>query len=483
LLQAAESPGHPIDGILCEDTSRLSRKLADVLNLSERLNFAGVRICFVAQGIDSTEEKFQLLVAARGMIDQLFLADTARRVHRGMEALVRKGLHTGGRCYGYKRVKIAEINGVRLVVDESEASVVRRIFDLFATGHSLKQVARTLNAEGVPSPQPQLGRIQRSWAPSAIRQILLNEKYIGKLVWNRRKKVRNPKTGRRVFRVRPQSDWMRNDVPELRIVSDEQWKGVQERFEYVRSHFGPDTKAGLIPHWAQVSSPYLFSGVLRCALCGASMNIVSGTGKRAYSRYGCPMHALRGTCTNDLTERSEILEDRLLQKLQETILRPEVVEYALDRFERELERQMERIDDDLETLKRRKQLREGEIQRFTAALLAAGGAPTPQAIIAAINEREAELKQISSRLLEISPDSFQAKLRDVREFVTSQLGDLRKLLLSDVGIAKAELLKHVQRIDLRPVEAGGERFYLAEGEWDLLGGFASRKTVGAAGRS
>ena len=50
--------------ILAEDTSRLSRKLADVLNLCDRLNFAGVRVCFVAQGIDSSEDhKFQLLLA------------------------------------------------------------------------------------------------------------------------------------------------------------------------------------------------------------------------------------------------------------------------------------------------------------------------------------------------------------------------------------------------------------------------------------
>lgn len=483
LLAAAESPAHPVDAILCEDTSRLSRKLADVLYLSERLNFAGVRICFVAQGIDSSEEKFQFLVAARGMIDQIFLADTARRVHRGMKGLVRKGLHTGGRCYGYKSAKAGVRDSVRLVVDESEAPVVRRIFDLFASGYSLKRVARMLNAKGVPSPQPQLGRIQRSWAPSAIRQILLNEKYIGKVVWNRRKKVRNPKTGRRVFRARPQSEWMRKDVPELRIVSDEQWKGVQGRFEYVRSHFGPNTKAGLIPHWAQVNSPYLFSGILRCAVCGASMNIVSGAGKRAYSRYGCPVHALRGTCTNGLTERSEILENRLLQKLQETILRPEVVEYALDRFESELGRQMENVDDELETLKRRKRVLEGEIQQFTSALLAAAATRTPEAIVAAINDRETELKQISGRLLESCSDSFQAKLRDIREFVTSRLGDLRKLLSCDVPTAKAELLKHVQRIDLKPVAAGGERFYLAEGEWDLLGGFGGRKSVGAAGRS
>lgn len=213
------------------------------------------------------------------------------------------------------------------------------------------------------------------------------------------------------------------------------------------------------------------------------MNIVSGAGKRAYSRYGCPMHALRGTCTNGLTERSEILEKRLPQKLQETILRPEVVEHALDRFESELGRQMENVDDELETLKRRKRVLEGEIQQFTSALLAAAGTRTPEAIAAAINDRETELKQISGRLLESRSDSFQAKLRDNREFVTSRLGDLRRLLSCDVPTARAELLKHVQRTDLKPVAAGGERFYLAEGEWDLLGGSGGRKSVGAAGRS
>ena len=61
-----------------------------------------------------------------------------------MEGLVRRGLHTGGRCYGYRREKTGEGYRVRLVVDESEASVVQRIFNLFASGYSLERVARTL---------------------------------------------------------------------------------------------------------------------------------------------------------------------------------------------------------------------------------------------------------------------------------------------------------------------------------------------------
>ena len=221
MLRGAESRDRPFDVILAEDTSRLSRKLADVLNLCERFRFAGTRVCFVSQGIDSSDEQFQLLIAARGMIDQLFLTDTAKRVRRGMEGRVLKGFSFGGRCFGYRRRK--EVGGARLSVVEGEAAVVRRIFVLYAQGWSLKKIAKLLNAEGVSSPRPQRGRLQRSWAPGAIRHILLNQRYTGKLVWNRQEKVRNPATGRRVKRARPESEWVRVEAPELRVVSDELW--------------------------------------------------------------------------------------------------------------------------------------------------------------------------------------------------------------------------------------------------------------------
>lgn len=222
LLADTESPARPFEVILAEEASRLSRKQADILNLCERFNFAGVRLCFVCQGIDSSDDTFQLLLATRGLIDQLFLADTAKRVHRGLEGLARKGLHTGGRCYGYRRRE--DESGVHLEVEPTEATVVRRIFQMYADSHSLKQIAKKLNGEGVPSPQPQLGRIQRTWASTAVRYILLNERYVGRTVWNKKQKVRNPLTGRRVNRPRPESEWIPVEAPALRIVSDELWQ-------------------------------------------------------------------------------------------------------------------------------------------------------------------------------------------------------------------------------------------------------------------
>jgi len=227
LLAAAESKPRPFDVLLVEDASRLSRKQADVLNLCERLSFAGVKIHFISQGIDSGDEKFQLLLLARGMIDQLFLADTAKRVRRGLEGLIRRGLHTGGRCFGYRSRK--DPDGTRLEIYEPEAIVVRRIFHLYADGNSLKAISKKLNAEGVTSPQPQKGRLSRSWSPGAIRTILRNQRYIGKVIWSKRHKVRDPKTGRRVFRTKEGEAPIHGaSQPELRIVPEKLWRAVNE---------------------------------------------------------------------------------------------------------------------------------------------------------------------------------------------------------------------------------------------------------------
>ena len=119
------------------------------------------------------------------------------------------GLHTGGRIFGYRRVPIESatkldgfrrpaIAGVRLEIDPSQAPMIRRIFERYAGGHSMKRIAIDMNRESILSPQPQKGRVARSWAQSSVRHILLNERYRGVAVWAKTKKVRSP-NGKRIY--------------------------------------------------------------------------------------------------------------------------------------------------------------------------------------------------------------------------------------------------------------------------------------------
>lgn len=59
--------------------------------------------------------------------------------------------------------------------------------------------------------------------------ILNNELYIGRLVWNRQRFVKDPDTRKRIARPNPQSDWVIQDVPELRIVDEALWLAVREQ--------------------------------------------------------------------------------------------------------------------------------------------------------------------------------------------------------------------------------------------------------------
>jgi DNA invertase Pin-like site-specific DNA recombinase len=247
---------HPIDVILVDDTSRLSRKLADSLRIFDQLRFSGVRLIFVSQGIDTDSEQAEVLLATHGIVDSLYIQELAKKTHRGVEGRALQGFHTGGRCFGYRTVPIEDptrtdsygrpqIVGVKLEVHPEQAPIVRRIFADYGAGDSIKTIAKKLNAEGVTSPAPHRGQRHPSWAPSAISVMLHNEPYRGTAVWNRTRKVRDPRTGRRVQRLRQRAEWTVVDAPHLRIVSDEIWQAVKNRLESVNATFSSRVGAGI----------------------------------------------------------------------------------------------------------------------------------------------------------------------------------------------------------------------------------------------
>jgi site-specific DNA recombinase len=303
LLAAVEQKARAFDAILIDDTSRLTRKLADALNLYERLTFAGVRLIAVSQGVDSESSQAEILFGVHGLIDSVYSRELALKTRRGMQGCALKALHTGGRVFGYRSLR--ETDGVKLEIVSDEADTIRRMFDLYGMGHSLKRIAYQLNSEGVKSPQPQKGR--QSWCVSSVRHILRNRRYKGEIVWNTKRKVRVPGTGRRVYRHRPESEWVVTSAPRLRIVSDEQFAAVDRRFETTKKLWGVGS-TGLAR--GQQKQVYLFSGLLRCGECGGSITLVGGRTKTSRSEYGCSLHAQRGNSICKNSFRIQPLADR-----------------------------------------------------------------------------------------------------------------------------------------------------------------------------
>jgi hypothetical protein len=250
-----------------------------------------------------------------------------------MQRLALRGLHTGGRCFGYTSVKNAN-GSAKLEVNKEQAEIVHRSFLLCAeSGYSLRRIAHTLNSEGILAPQPQKGRLSRSWCVSSVRHVLLNRKYVGKTIWNTKRKLRVPGTSKRVYRPRPESEWTTLDTPHLRIVSDELFAAAGRRFEKVKQTLGRpgQESSGLVIGPRR----YLFSGLLKCAECGGSISLVSGRGRNGADRYGCSLNHQRGVavCSNSLLVRRDELEESLLKGLSESVLKTEVVDYAVAKME------------------------------------------------------------------------------------------------------------------------------------------------------
>jgi len=166
-------------------------------------------------------------------MNALFLKDLASKIRRGQRGRITSGFSAGGLSYGYQEVR--ELDGAGNVVrgkrsvKESEAAVVRRIFMEYVSGKSPRRIAAELNADGIPSPrggQWNASTINGHWGRR--NGILQNELYKGQLIHNRVRMLRDPDTGRRISRVNPETEWIRVEVPELKIVSDELRSSVQQ---------------------------------------------------------------------------------------------------------------------------------------------------------------------------------------------------------------------------------------------------------------
>jgi hypothetical protein len=161
---------------------------------------------------------------------QMYLKDLAEKTRRGQLGRALKGRIPGGRAYGYDVLPAGPDGAGERRINSAEATVVQRIFTLFAAGTSPRAIAKQLNAEGVPGPDG------RDWRDTTIRGqldrgtgLLNNALYAGRLEWNRCSYVKDPRTGKRVARPNPRTQWEIVPVPELRIIDDALWDAVKAR--------------------------------------------------------------------------------------------------------------------------------------------------------------------------------------------------------------------------------------------------------------
>ena len=332
LLTDAQSGNYNI--VIAESIDRLSRDQEHIAALYKQLSFLGIPMVTVAEG-----EINEMHNGLKGTMSALYLKDLAQKTRRGLEGRIRAGKSAGGNSYGYRVVRQLLAGGTATTgereIDAQAAEIVRGIFNDYVAGKSPRAIAGRLNADCIPGPRG------RAWGTSMIHGnprrgtgILNNELYVGKLVWNRQRFIKDPATGRRQARPNPPDQWCVTEVPDLRVVEDALWDAAKARQEG-RRHAMRESHGGYCPERAK-RPKYLFSGLLRCGQCGATYTLVGKT------RYGCAAARNKGTCENRRTiERSEV-ETRVLDGLKTHLLHPDLFAVFVDEFRREYEKSARR---------------------------------------------------------------------------------------------------------------------------------------------
>ena len=316
------------DVVWCLSPDRLARAYAYQVVVLDELARHGVTVRFADAPAIADDPQARLLTQVQGVIAEYERAKITERNRRGRLWRARAGeVITWKAPFGFRRVPRAGDTPAHLVIHEPEATVVRRIFDDYVTGgHSVREITRRLNADGIASPS---GR--PVWSTSAISNLLRNESYIGRLYFNRTKPTPDPRPGRPPRQVaRPKEEWIAIPVPA--IVTDEMFEAAAR------------TSTGNAIFSARRARPgaFLLRGLVRCGACDVGVNCHQRPTNRKpdapwnryyYCRNHDPLRA--GGQEHRCPERNiraDALDTFVFDQVRQALTRPEVLlsgEHAL----------------------------------------------------------------------------------------------------------------------------------------------------------
>ena len=374
------------DVVVAESLDRLFRDQEFIAHLHKHLSFAGVKLLSVSEG-----EISELQIGLLGTMGALYLKQLAEKTRRGLRGRVEQGRSGGGNSYGYDVVLQKNADGSHdaggRCINVTEATIVCRIYRLYADGVSPREIAKTLNREGVRGPAG------ATWGPSTINGnaargtgILNNELYVGRLVWNRLRYLKDPSTGRRRSKPNAASAVIIKDVPHLRIVPQDLWDAVKVRQRQMARETRPDRKRNF---WTHQRPRYLLSGLMKCGLCGASFT------KSGHNRFACAGSRDRGTCRNRLTMRGAEIEAAILAGLKSRLMQPDLFEEFAREFVAEVNRQRRSNAGEADALRRNIDRVGRQITRLVDAIVDGADA---RALNAKLKELEAEQGRLKEEL-------------------------------------------------------------------------------------
>ena len=320
------------------DKDRLGREQVETAYWLKKFAQAGVKIIEVRSGrsvaFGSPTDK--IVETVMGIVGEIEQVKAGERTAVKMFEKARAGYVTGGVTFGYDNVPILKADGKKrdhciYAINPTQAAIVVRIFEMVAAGMGFKRIAHALNHEHCPSPRPAKNARTPGWCPSTVRAVLHRDLYQGILVYGKtikRNQFRQKQSSHCVGAQRPPDDWVRKDLPELRIVSPQLWRQAHERLTHTRHAYLRSTGGKLEGRpIARTAAKYLLTGMATCGACGGTMSArVKFTRGYKQMMYECMVNRQKGrtVCPNTLQVKQADADALLIWMLEERMMKPAV---------------------------------------------------------------------------------------------------------------------------------------------------------------
>lgn len=293
------------DILLSKSYSRFGRNMVETLSAIKELREAGIRIIFIEDNLDSTKDTTNFGLFS--WLAEMESKKTSERIKTVFDNFKEKGkIYNCIAPWGYDY----DIEKKNFVINEVEASIIRRIFKLYVQGNGTTRIANILTSEGIKGKN---GGVIRG---NTIKNTILNEVYVGTLVQGKSEGIDVTISKRNKIE---QEKWVKHLNNHEAIITYETFIEANKRFK-VNSEKAKKHRYS-IKGIERSSNASLFSNLLICSNCGASITIRRKKGKKIH--YNCSEYEKVGVSVGHTSNRidEDFLVEYILFRLNELIER------------------------------------------------------------------------------------------------------------------------------------------------------------------
>ena len=396
LRMIADGDKKTFQAVLVYQLDRFARNRYDSATYKAKLKKNGIRVLSARENISDDASGVLMEAVLEGMAEY-YSVELSQKIRRGMNINAEKCLSTGGNV----ALGFCVDGEKRFQIDPDTAPVVRKIFEMYASGYTMADIIRYLNTNHIKT------SYGNEFNKNSINRILRNKRYIG------------------VYTYRG------TEVPEglPRIVSDNLFYEVQDMM----------SKKKKAPARAKAFEGYILSTKLFCGHCKAAMTGISGTSKTGakYHYYQCVTNRRDKSCPKKMV-RKDFIEDLVVTETRKLLTKENI-----DRIAKEVVRLCEQ-EKDTDNLKRlRKLLKENE-QATENLFKALESGQIVDVIAERISQKKQEHNELERLILEETSAHPLPTVNEVRFF----LNQFRKGNVNDKKYKKALIDTFVNKIYL-----------------------------------